>query len=116
MFNRILMSMSMLGANDITDTTTEVGNAVITYLNLVLSILLGIAAAVAAIYAIVVGVRMARANNAEEREEAKKKVIYTVAGVLIAIALIIIMNIIKANIGKWTGTDPISPTEFIGLL
>lgn len=124
MFNRILLSMGGMlletATDDITGVTNEVLQAVINYINWIFSGILGVAAAVAMIYAIVVGVRMARANNAEEREEAKKKVIYTVIGIAVAIALIILIQILLPKITEWTGYKPAKPETdgggFIGLL
>lgn len=97
----IEVEYTIFANSNLATTTSEIGSAVIGYLNLVLSIVLGVASAAASVYAIVVGVRLAKANNPEERIEAKKKVIYTLAGVMIAIALIIIINAINANVGKW---------------
>lgn len=102
MFNRILMSMGMLAA-DAGTITENVGSEIVKYLNIVLTTFISVAIVIGSIYAIIVGMRMAKANNAEEREEAKKKVIYTVVGIVVALALIIILNIFSANYAKWIG-------------
>lgn len=111
MFNRILMSMGMLMA-ETTDKPAEVTNdvlySVVNYINSILAALIGVAVAIAIVYAIVVGMRMARANNAEEREEAKKKVIYTVVGIAVAVALMLVLLILKDKIPEWLGLQKIT--------
>ena len=121
MFNRILMKMGMLldaaadtGKNDPAGVTNSVLKSVIGYVNSILAAIIGVAVAIATVYAIVVGVRMAKANNAEEREEAKKKVIYTVLGIAVAVALMLILVILKDKIPQWVGAEDSS--GFIGLL
>lgn len=114
MFNRILMSMGMLladestGAKDPSTVTNDVLYSVVNYINSILAALIGVAVAIAIVYAIVVGMRMARANNAEEREEAKKKVIYTVIGIAVAVALMLVLLILKDKIPGWLGLKKIT--------
>lgn len=105
MFNRILMSMGMLMVNSDqpATVTNDVLYSVVNYINSILAAIVGVAVAIAIVYAIVVGMRMAKANNAEEREEAKKKVIYTVIGIAVAVALMLVLLIIKDKIPEWLG-------------
>ena len=118
MFNKILMSMGMLMA-ETTDKPAEVTNdvlyKVINYINSILAAIIGVAVAIGIVYAIVVGVRMARANNAEEREEAKKKVIYVVLGIAVAVALMLVLIILKDKIPEWIGVKDDTTGGFIGL-
>ena len=122
MFNRILLSMGgmLLDPSGIGGAANDTLEAVLNALNWIFTAILAVAAVVATIYAIFVGVKMARANNAEEREEAKKKVIYTVIGIAVAIALIILIQILLPKITEWTGYKPAKPETdgggFIGLL
>lgn len=53
------------------------------------------------IYAVVLGVNMAKAEDAAKREEAKKRIINFVIAIVITIALIAIMWIVIANLGNW---------------
>ncbi len=57
------------------------------------------------IFAIYLGIKLARANNAEEREEAKKRVVYTVVGIFIGIALIILFQLFASSSLIWFGGD-----------
>ena len=118
MFNKVLLAMGNLLEADDGKITKDTATAIINYVNIVVSALLGIVGAVAVVYAVLVGIKMARANNAEEREEAKKKVIYTVAGIAVTIALIVVINIISNKLPDWIGVTPAKPDAsggFIGL-
>ena len=47
-----------------------------------------------AVYAIYVGVKMARADSSEQREEAKKRLINIIVAIVVTIALILFFNIV----------------------
>lgn len=55
----------------------------------------------AIIYAVILGVNMAKAEDAGKREEAKKRIINFVIAIVITIALIAVMWIVIANLGNW---------------
>ena len=110
MFDKILMSMGMLMADTPEKVTNDVLYDVINYVNSILAAIIGVAVAIATVYAIVVGVRMAKANNAEEREEAKKKVIFTVIGIAVAVALMLVLVILRDKIPEWLGMKKIVKT------
>lgn len=124
MLNRILTGMSMLAANDAGEVAESVLKKVLDWIGLIMGPLLGIAIAVAMIYAIVVGAKMAKADSAEQREEAKKKVVYTVIGIAVAIALMLILLLLREKLPDWIKVTPSTPsdttggttTSFIGLL
>ena len=52
-----------------------------------------VAVAAGTIYAIVLGVNMARADSTEKREEAKKRVINVLVGMVIIVALILLLRL-----------------------
>ena len=109
MFQRILMGMGMLAEGEaIADVTNDTLYAVINYINSILAALIGVAVAIGIVYAIVVGARMARANNAEQREEAKKKVVYTVIGIAVAVALMLVLLVLRDKIPAWIGLKQIT--------
>lgn len=60
-----------------------------------------VAASLGTIYAVFLGIQMARANNAEKREEAKKRIIYCVVGIGVAVVLIILLKLFVNNLGAW---------------
>lgn len=58
----------------------------------VLYAILAITGAAGAVYAIFLGISMAKADTTEKREEAKKRMINTIVAVVVAIALILFFN------------------------
>lgn len=117
-----------LGAADPPQTTTTVGTddygnapqwvrdmitpifSILSWLLPVIMILLGIAGV---IYIIVVGVQYAKAENADEKDAAKKKLInIAVALIIMILALIIVFIFIKnaPKIFKWTSDQAVVTT------
>ena len=66
---------------------------IIDAVNIILYPLLVIVGAAGMIYAIVIGVQMARADSTEKREEAKKRLINVIVGLAIIIALILFFKL-----------------------
>ena len=76
----------------------------------VLYAILAITGAAGAVYAIFLGISMAKADTTEKREEAKKRMINTIVAVVVAIALILFFNeilplILNAFLGDSMSTD-----------
>lgn len=61
-------------------------------------------AAGGAIYAIVLGVNLARAADAETRDAAKKRLIWAIVGLASIIVLIILLNWLMPQIPKWVSS------------
>ena len=57
-----------------------------------------VVAAAGSIYAIVLGVNMARADSTEKREEAKKRVINVLIGMVIIVGLILLLELFMGPI------------------
>lgn len=55
------------------------------------------------IYAIVLGVKLARAESADARDEAKKRLINAIIALVVMIALILLLQLFVDNIGSWIG-------------
>lgn len=72
-------------------------------INAVLWPLLIIIAAAGTIYAVVLGVNMARADSTEKREEAKKRVINVLVGMAIIVGLILLLKLFIGIIPNWIG-------------
>ena len=86
--------------------------------NLVAPILI-VLGSVGVIYAIYLGVMLAKAENAEKREEAKKRIINVVIAVAITIVLIFLMYLFTNNLDwfiKKAQEDAETPETAIGLL
>ena len=52
------------------------------------------------VYVIILGVNYAKAETSDKKEEAKKRIINAVVGVVIMLALIIILNVVVENLDK----------------
>ncbi len=87
------------------ENVTKILNSFNNVLQKILSPIIGIMLAVGMIFAIYLGFKLAKANNAEQREEAKKRIIYTVIGIAIGVALIIIFNLFATYSVQWLGGD-----------
>ena len=70
-------------------------NAIITIINPLL-ILVSVAGI---IYAIVVGIKFVKADEKNEREEAKQKLIYVIVGIVVTLVLIALFYFLAFNIG-----------------
>ena len=86
---------AFLGAEgDKTDVTIKEGaeairDTVESVVNTILLPIMGIVGAAGIIWAIVLGINMARADSTEKREEAKKRLIGLVVGIVVLIVLVI---------------------------
>ena len=58
----------------------------------------GIIAVLGIVYAIVLGVNYAKAETSDKKEEAKKRIINAVVGVVVMLALIVILKVFVGNI------------------
>ncbi|MBE7082507.1 MAG: hypothetical protein E7378_02360 [Clostridiales bacterium] len=88
-------------------------------INTVIWPILIVVAAAGTIYAIVLGVQMARADSTEKREEAKKRVIGVLIGMAIIIGLILLLKlfvdlILPQLIGGNNGEGIVNPDNIGG--
>lgn len=79
----------------------QVAEPVIQILNWTVWPILSILGAVGIIYGIVIGVRMAKADSAQEREEAKKKLITACVGVALIFVIMVVFPILMSALGEW---------------
>lgn len=108
MLSNILMNIaikfnSLLAVAD-SDAATLPDGWVSTFSGIIFQVLKWAAVLVAAagtIYAIILGVNMARADSKEKREEAKQRIVYTLIGVVICIVLIIVFFYVSNHIEEW---------------
>lgn len=84
-------------------------------INTLLYPLLVVVGAAGMIYAIVIGVQMARADSTEKREEAKKRLINVIVGLAITIGLILFFKLfIEVILPAFIDTDGVTDTtQFI---
>ena len=78
-------------------------NPIIEVLGTVLVPILIIVGTAGMIYAIVLGVKLARAETTDARDEAKKRLINAVIALVVMIALILLLQLFTDNIAKWIG-------------
>lgn len=74
-------------------------------LDSILAPLLIIVATAGMIYAVVLGVNLARADSAEKQQEAKKRLIYAVVGLVVILVLILFLKLFVANVNAIIGID-----------
>lgn len=86
--NMFMRGVSFLGA-DTEQAAKDVADQVSNAINTILTPVLLILSAAGIVWAIVLGVNMARADSTEKREEAKKRLISLIVGLVIMVALIV---------------------------
>lgn len=79
-------------------------------ISMVLWPILIVVAAAGSIYAIVLGVNMARADSTEKREEAKKRVINVLVGMVIIVGLILLLQLFMGPVLEALLPDIAEPT------
>ena len=76
--------------------------------------IMAVTAAAGAVYAIVLGINLARAEDQSKRDEAKKRLITTIIAVAVTILLIVFFNeLLPLIIQQFVGT-PDKPTDHFG--
>jgi len=104
--SNLLFKLAMLGAE-----ATNWGNNgewnwvrdIVNFLNTLLPYVLIVVATAGTIYAVVLGVKMAKAEDAGAREEAKKRIINFVIALAVTILLIILLNLFVKYLPNWIG-------------
>ncbi len=103
--NSIVMRFSMLGdwESDLASTDYEFLIPVFKNLERFLVPLLIAVATAGMIYAVYLGVNLIRADETNKREEAKKRLIWAIIGIVVMIAGIALLYILRNNIGTIMG-------------
>ena len=70
---------------------------IINGINIALIPIIIIVASLGMIYAIYLGIQLARAESSDAREEAKKKMIYFIVAFVITIVLLILLKVLASN-------------------
>ncbi len=102
LLNSIAMNFSMLGdwKSELQGTQYEWLIEVFEGLtNFLVPLLIAVATA-GMIYAVYLGINLIRAEEASKREEAKKRLIWAVVGIVVIVAGIAILYILRDNIGS----------------
>ena len=104
MFNLITKALTFLGASSWEDVDPKLQflENIVNTLNDILWPILVVVATLGSIYAIYLGIQMAKAEDASKREEAKKRVINAViAMAVVVVFIVVIQTVIIPNIGTW---------------
>jgi len=67
---------------------------VVTIINIVMNTLMGLFSALAFLFLIYIGFRLAKAEDESKRKEAKKQMIYTIVAIVGVIVLIVLFNLV----------------------
>lgn len=103
----LFAGMSMLGDPNIDDAQSfykRVFEPVVEILDAMLVPILILVGTAGSIYAIVLGVNFSKAESADKREEAKKRMINAIIGLVVTILLLILLKLFTANaqaIANW---------------
>lgn len=127
--NNLLFRLATLATStptgpDASNSTWGWVTEVTDFLMMILIPILIIVATAGVIYAVVLGVKMAKAEDAGAREEAKKRIINFIIAFAITIALILLLRfVVIPNIPTWVGytwddaaNKWVQSTTLIGLL
>lgn len=106
MFSQVMYTTIPKGSN------WDFLNPVLKVLNSVLVPILIFVGTAGMIYGIVLGVKLARAETTEARDEAKKRLINAIIALVVMIALILLLQLFVDNIGTWIGDITDTETEY----
>ena len=96
----LFAGMSMLGDTNIDDAQSfydRVFKPVVDILDAMLVPILILVGTAGSIYAIVLGVNFSKAESADKREEAKKRMINAIIGLVVTLLLLILLKLFTAN-------------------
>lgn len=106
----LLFRLAMLATNTTPEAGADTGkwawvNDITGFLKQLLPYVLIVVATAGTIYAVVLGVKMAKAEDASAREEAKKRIINFIIALAVTILLILLLQLFAANLPTWLGTS-----------
>lgn len=116
-----LFSLATLMADE-TTTGDKWGwvTSITSFLRTLLPYVLIVVATAGTIYAVILGVKMARAEDASAREEAKKRIINFIIALAVTVVLILLLQLFATYLPTWLGVelpdDNIVGNTMIGLL
>ena len=95
------MFRSLLASVDFTPVTSPV----LEIINAILWPAIGLVGAIGTIYCIVLGVKLAKADEARSREKAKKDLIGAIIGFVVIFVLIVGLKILMPILQDWVGSQ-----------
>jgi len=103
--SNLLFKLATMAATDTANWPAQwkwVGD-IVNFLEMLLPYVLIVVATAGTIYAVVLGVKMAKAEDASAREEAKKRIINFVIALAVTILLIVLLNLFVKYLPDWLG-------------
>lgn len=98
MANFLATDKSVTGSEDFENVANSAYDAFLSIVNVVLPIILGVVLVFGLIYSIILGVNYARAEDSNARDEAKKRLIGAIVGIVVALVLMAIIWIILTQV------------------
>lgn len=99
--NSLLVKMAMLMAGE--ETKWGWVTSITDFLKTLLPYVLIVVATAGTIYAVVLGVKMARAEDASARDEAKKRIINFIVALAVTVLLILLLQLFVTYLPTWLG-------------
>lgn len=84
---------------------TSVAQPIINLINMLMGPALGIVAALGAIYCIFLGVKLAKAEEQQDREKAKNSLKNAIIGFILIFVLIMALNVGMGSMTKWVNSN-----------
>ncbi len=100
------------GEVDVNDPNTQWGwvGEVVDAINTILYPILVLVGTAGVIYAVVLGVKLARAESADQQQEAKKRMINFIIGLVSIIALILLLKLFCTYLPQWIPEISVAPS------
>ncbi len=109
-----LMRYNYLLDSQVSTGETEAKEFQNTTVNILTSIIIsicGLMGLVSVFWAVWCTIGFFRAKDGEKRDEAKKKLVYSVVAVIVTALLIVILMFVKNNLPKWMGEGEFFPKQ-----
>lgn len=106
--SNLLFKVAMLLEGTATDKWGWVSN-ITGFLKTLLPYVLIVVATAGTIYAVILGVNMARAEDASKREEAKKRIINFIIALAVTVLLILLLQLFVNYLPAWLGIEELDP-------
>jgi|GEM_PF-4807072 len=102
--NNFLQNFSQMIYADVT-----ADQIVVSALQWVISVLGGIGVLLITISLIRTGIKMANADSPEEQQKCKKKILYSVIGLVLIISAVVLVNVLRDTIRDWLKAMGLNP-------
>jgi len=102
--SNLLFKMATLLGEDASDKWGWVSN-ITSFIRTLLPYVLIVVATAGTIYAVILGVNMAKAEDPSKREEAKKRIINFIIALAVTVVLILLLQLFATYLPTWLGVN-----------